>query len=197
MGKPPLSTGPIKLNVMVVAVFFFSMIHNTTNELRERWAQSCRDKHEAYRWWSQTWLEGEDREDELHAGQWRVRLYRGRSWRGIDKCRNSPNPSAPPGSIKTCIVWQLKFKDDNKRPRETYGEGGLAVERLDADVVVVLQVTSIEEPADGGVRDGFRTAGEINKMIIPGPRLTHRGQGKGRRVFDRDVAVLGVITALG
>ena len=76
-------------------------------------------------------------------------------------------------------------------------QGRLAVEGRDADVVVVLQVASVEEPADGGVRDGLGPAREVDRMVVPGPGFPHRRIGKSGQELDRNVAVLGVIAAFG
>jgi len=74
------------------------------------------------------------------------------------------------------------------------GEYGFAVESRDSHVEIVLQIAAVEEPSDGGVRDGFSPASQVNRMVIPSPSLPHRSQGKSRRELDRDVTVASVIS---
>ncbi len=88
----------------------------------------------------------------------------------------------------SAVVAQISWCD---------GENGFAVESRDADVEIVLQIAAVEEPSDGGVRDGFGPAGQVNRMVIPSPSFPHRSQGKSRREFDRDVTVTSVISTLG
>ncbi len=91
----------------------------------------------------------------------------------INQSNKQTNNGTPPGRLsnptkkgRTCT-----FKNE-------YRDGALAVESVHADIVVVLEVAAIEEPADGGVGDRFGAARQIDQMIVPGPGLTHRRQGK-------------------
>jgi len=78
--------------------------------------------------------------------------------------------------------------------RNKYRDGALAVESVHADIVVILEVAAIEEPADGGVGDRFSAARQIDQMIVPGPSLTHRRQGEWWRELDRDVTIFRIIS---
>lgn len=76
----------------------------------------------------------------------------------------------------------------------TYRDSAFSVGSVHADVTLVLQVSAVEKPTDGSVRDRFGSAGQVYQVIIPRPSLSHGSQSKRWRELNRDVTIFGIIS---